>query len=128
MRNRPMAVFGLAVPFWEGDVANQSKIFFLLILLQLKLYPWLPTEGRITNTIWTFLQASLVYIFLDWTCLDNYDKQGSGWGHLFQILKRWIKNYKDHIFAFIVWIKKHTNTYKWVTSVSIATKSENIFR
>lgn len=28
MRNRPKAVFGMAVPYWEGDVTNQTKDFF----------------------------------------------------------------------------------------------------
>lgn len=60
MRNRPKAVFGMTVSYWEGDVTNQSKFFFLLTLLHLNLYPWLPSEGIITKIIYK-LSSKFLY-------------------------------------------------------------------
>lgn len=104
------AIFGVTVPYWEGDVTNQSKFFFLLTLLHLNLYPWL-----ITNTIYERSSKSLnkkgvehrrrrrrKNHFLYWTCLGNCDKQSSGWEHLFLILKK-LTQHKKIIFLHLLY-------------------------
>lgn len=107
MRNRPKAVFGMAVPYREGDVTNQSKVFFLITLLHLDLYPRL-----ITNTIYELFSKSQNIKgvdhkrrrrknhFLYWT--SNCDKQSSGWEHLFLILKK-LTQHKKMIFLHLLY-------------------------